>query len=98
MDHSRHTRLTDLEMTESNIMHAAVYGLDDSKIGTVSHVHGYGPDRQIIIDVGGFLGIGSKSVALSFSQLDFMRDEDGDVHAVTSFTKDQLKALPEHHH
>jgi hypothetical protein len=25
-----------------------------------------------------------------------MRDEDGDVHAVTSWTKDQLKEMPEH--
>ncbi|MBB4351173.1 hypothetical protein GGE35_004717 [Rhizobium cellulosilyticum] len=27
-----------------------------------------------------------------------MRDEDGDVHAVTAWTKDQLKEMPEHHH
>ncbi|MBB4442946.1 hypothetical protein M2310_006407 [Rhizobium leguminosarum] len=25
-----------------------------------------------------------------------MRDEDGDVHAVTSWTKDDLKQMPEH--
>jgi hypothetical protein len=25
-----------------------------------------------------------------------MRDEDGDVHAVTSWTEDELKAMPEH--
>jgi hypothetical protein len=35
-------------------------------------------------------------VAVTASQLDFMRDEDGDVHAVTNWTKDQLKAMPEH--
>ena len=46
--------------------------------------------------MGGFLGIGAKPVAVSASQLEFMRDEDGDVHAVTSWTKDQLKAMPEH--
>jgi hypothetical protein len=27
---------------------------------------------------------------------DFMRDEDGDVHAVTSWTKDELKQMREH--
>ncbi|TIO63266.1 MAG: PRC-barrel domain containing protein, partial [Mesorhizobium sp.] len=31
------------------------------------------------------------------NQLDFMRDEDGDVHAVTRWTKDQLKSMPKHH-
>jgi hypothetical protein len=35
-------------------------------------------------------------VAVSATDLDFMRDEDGDVHAVTSWTKDQLKDMPEH--
>ena len=48
------------------------------------------------MDVGGFLGIGSKRIAVSASDLRFMRDEDGDVHAVTTWTKDQLKAMPEH--
>jgi hypothetical protein len=31
------------------------------------------------------------------SELDLMRDEDGTVHAVTTWTKDQLKQMPEHH-
>jgi hypothetical protein len=26
-----------------------------------------------------------------------MRDEDGNVHALTTWTKDQLKQMPEHH-
>ena len=30
--------------------------------------------------------------------LEFMRDESGDVHAVTTWTKDALEAMPEHHH
>jgi hypothetical protein len=30
--------------------------------------------------------------------LNFMRDAEGDVHATTSWTKEQIKALPEHHH
>ena len=51
---------------------------------------------QVIIDVGGFLGIGAKPVAVAASDLDFMRDEDGDVHAVTTWTKEQLKEMPEH--
>jgi hypothetical protein len=72
---------------------ATIYGPGDEKIGSVDHLHG----NQIIVDVGGFLGIGAKPVALSPTELDFMRDEDGDVHAVTSWTKDQLKDMPEHH-
>ena len=98
MDHSTHTRLVESELTEANLIDAVVYGPDDEKIGTVSHVHGMGAATQVIVDVGGFLGIGAKPVALATNQLSFMRDEDGNVHATTSWTKEQIKALPEHHH
>jgi len=98
MDHSKHIRLESSEMVPSVIEGATIYGADDHKVGTVSHMHGNGSASEIIIDVGGFLGIGAKPVAVHASELDFMRDEDGDVHAVTSWTKDQLKAMPEHHH
>lgn len=98
MDHSTHTRLVDSELTEANLMDAVVYGPNDEKIGTVSHVHGMGAATHVVVDVGGFLGIGAKPVALTTDQLDFMRDEDGGVHATTSWTKEQIKALPEHHH
>jgi hypothetical protein len=93
MDHTNHVRLTPAELTPDILEGATVYGRDDETIGSVDHVHG----SQVVIDVGGFLGIGAKPVAVSASDLDFMRDEDGDVHAVTSWTKDQLKDMPEHH-
>ncbi len=98
MDHSKHTRLSTAELTPQNIEGATIYGADDHKVGSVSHMHGNGVDSQVIIDVGGFLGIGAKPVAVNARDLEFMRDEDGDVHAVTTWTKDQLKAMPEHHH
>lgn len=98
MDHTTHSKLADSELTAANLLGAVVYGADDTKIGTVSHVHGMGAATQVIVDVGGFLGIGAKPVALTTSQLNFMRDEDGDVHATTAWTKEQIKALPEHHH
>lgn len=96
MDHSNHVRLTEAELNSTNLEGATIYGPDDENLGSVSHVHGAGTNAQVIIDVGGFLGIGAKPVAVPASQLDFMRDEDGDVHAVTSWTEDQLKAMPEH--
>ena len=98
MDHSTHTQLVDSDLTENNLLDAVVYGADDVKIGTVSHVHGMGAATHVIVDVGGFLGIGTKSVALTTNQLNFMRDENGDVHATTNWTKEQVKELPEHIH
>ncbi len=96
MDHSTHTQLLAAELNESNLLDAVVYGTNNERIGTVSHVHGMGAATKVIVDVGGFLGLGAKPVALSANQLSFMRDEDGQVHATTSWTKDQIKAMPEH--
>lgn len=62
-------------------------------VGSVDHVP---HTNSVVIDVGGFLGIGAKPVAVPFADLDWMRTKVGDVHAVTSWTKDQLKAMPEH--
>lgn len=98
MDHSKHLRLAVNELSQTTLANAVIYGPGDEKIGTVAHVHGAGQNAQVIIDVGGFLGIGAKPVAVNAREIDFMRDESGTVHAVTSWTKDQLKALPEHHH
>jgi hypothetical protein len=38
----------------------------------------------------------SRDHAFSGPRRVVMRDEDGDVHAVTSWAKDQLKQMPEH--
>jgi transketolase len=96
MDHSNHVRLTEAELSPTVIEGATVYGTGDHKVGTIGHVHGSGVASTVIVDVGGFLGIGTKPVAVPVSDLDFMRDENGDVHAVTTWTKDQLKEMPEH--
>jgi hypothetical protein len=98
INHTLHTALDASEINEAGLMDAIIYGPEDEKIGTVAHVHGKGAATQIIVDVGGFLGIGTKSVVLDANQLNFMRDEDGEVYAVTSWTKAQVKDFPEHHH
>ena len=92
MDHSNHVRLRTDEYTAGVLEGATIYGPGEEKVGSVSHLHG----DQVVVDVGGFLGIGAKPVAMDIAQLDFMRDEDGDVHAVTKWNKDQLTEMPEH--
>lgn len=98
MDHTHHVRLSAEELTSADLEGANIYGPNDEKVGTVSHMHGTGPSAMAIVDVGGFLGIMAKPVALSLNRLEFMRDEDGDIHATTTLTKDEAKALPEHTH
>jgi hypothetical protein len=98
MDHSNHVRLSSAELTPSILEGATIYGADDHKVGKVDHVHGAGAGSAAIVDVGGFLGIGAKPVAIPLGDLQFMRDEQGEVHAVTSWTKDQVEKMPEHRH
>lgn len=96
MDHTTHTKLDTVEYVPDTLTDAVIYGTDDARIGRVSHVHGVGTNSRVIVDVGGFLGIGARSVMLDTATLSFMRDEDGTVHATTTWTKDQFMALPEH--
>ncbi len=98
MDHSKHTLIPPADLTEALVRNAPVYGVNDEKVGTVSHVHGSGAGMQVVLDVGGFLGIGARQVLVSADQLNLMRDEAGKVHGSTTWTKEQLEELPEHHH
>lgn len=97
MEHSKHIRLSEHELTETILVGATIFGPDDERVGHVSHVHGSGKQAKVVMDVGGFLGIGSKPVAILAGDLDFMRDDSNSVHAVSRWSKDELKTMPEHH-
>lgn len=97
MDHSTHTPLSAPELNDENLIGATIYGMDDEKVGSISHLHHTGTTVQAVVDVGGFLGIGARPVLVSLSELNIMRDAHGNIHGQTAWTKDQLKALPEHH-
>lgn len=80
--------------TEQDLIGTTVYGSNDEQIGEISDVvlSQDGKVDAVIVDVGGFLGIGEKPVALGFEKLSFMADEDGDKYLYTPFTKEQLEA------
>ena len=98
MDHSLHPRLLPEELNFHNLEGAKVYDPNDDTVGSISHMHGAGEAAQVVVDVGGFLGIGAKPVALPLPRLDVMRDENGVVHAVTAMSREEVEALPEHKH
>lgn len=85
-------------MTVENLDGARVYDSNDKWVGEISEVL-VTEDGQItdaIVDVGGFLGIGEKSVAVKLADLKIQR-EDGsdDVRIYTAMAKDDLMALSE---
>jgi len=48
-----------------------------------------------VIGVGGFLGIGSKNVAVPFKSLELSRDSDGNDKIAMRFSKDELQQAPD---
>lgn len=87
------------ELTTADLEGATVYGRDDENIGSVSSLE-VGTDGKItdaVIDVGGFLGMGSHSVMMSFDKLTLLRQANGsDVRINLDTTKEELKAMPHH--
>jgi sporulation protein YlmC with PRC-barrel domain len=72
-------------------------GEDAENIGKVSDLV-FSKDGQItavVIGVGGFLGIGEKSVAVDFKSLEFTVAADNTERWVVPTTKDALTAAPE---
>jgi len=70
---------------------------DGTSIGEISEVilKTDGSINGLVVDVGGFLGIGEHPVLLSWDDLRFT-SEANDLSAITSLNKDQLTALPEY--
>jgi len=85
-------------ISSDNVIGATIYSSDDETVGEISEVvlTQDGKIEAVVVDVGGFLGIGAKSVAISFDSLDFRVDESGNVYVYSAFTEDQLQAAAEY--
>ena len=84
------------ELRSEDLVGTTVYGANDENVGEIGDVV-LGADKKveaIIIDVGGFLGVGEKEVAVGMDNLAFMSDENGKRYLYTNFTKEQLDAQP----
>jgi hypothetical protein len=55
-----------------------------------------GQVTDVVLDVGGFLGIGAKSVAIPMDRLTVAQTEGGAVRVWVNMTKEELEALPEY--
>ena len=96
MDHTRHTRLSDAELSDTILTGAMVFGPDNENIGYIAQVQGHGPAARALIDVGGFLGLGAKQVLVPVDEMQFLRDDSSAIHALSRWSKDDLKAMPDH--
>ena len=94
--------LTDMPvdgMSAEDFIGTTVYGANDENVGSIEDVilsSDGSTVEGVIIDVGGFLGIGAKPVAVGMDNLSFMSDADGETYLYTQFTQEQLEAQPEY--
>ncbi|MDR6292434.1 sporulation protein YlmC with PRC-barrel domain [Inquilinus ginsengisoli] len=87
--------LPDSHILGSDLIGASVTNANGDSIGKTSDVLVTKDSKTVdavVIDVGGFLGIGSKSVAIPLEQLTIGARPDQGVK--TAMTKEQLEALP----
>lgn len=83
-------------LSAEDLMGMRVYGANNEDIGSVEDVL-VSPEGEVdgfVIDVGGFLGIGGKEVAVAFANL-FIIEQNGQPAVQTSFSERQLEEQPE---
>lgn len=74
----------------------AVYGSNEERIGEIGDIilSQDGKVDAVLVDVGGFLGIGEKEVAIGMDNLAFMTDGNGSLYLYTDFSKEALENQP----
>ncbi len=55
-----------------------------------------GDARGVLVDIGGFLGLGEHTVALDMSQVRFLTDETGDRFVAVNSTREELENAPKY--
>jgi sporulation protein YlmC with PRC-barrel domain len=100
----RNAVLTDQnDIRASKLIGSSVYNDRDEKVGSVDDVV-LGKDNtaaKVILSVGGFLGMGTKLVAVPCQQLqlgDTKHASSDNKVVITGATKESLKALPDFHY
>jgi ribosomal 30S subunit maturation factor RimM len=85
------------EFRTSKLVGSKVYNNANENIGSIEDIilKSDGAMDEVVLSVGGFLGMGDKYVAVPFSNLKVTRDGSS-VKIVTDGTKESLKAQPDY--
>jgi sporulation protein YlmC with PRC-barrel domain len=85
------------DMSASAVIGAKVRNANKETIGKIDdiYVDKDGNIKTLVISVGGFLGVGAKTVAVKWTEITFGRD-DKSVMLTTSLTKEALDAMPDY--
>ena len=85
------------QLTADELTGTRVYGVGDEDVGEIGDLV-MSPDgarvEGAVLDVGGFLGIGERRVAVTLDEIQFLRGEDGALRAYVDASKEELEAQP----
>jgi len=91
------TTLTDAPLTAEELIGTNAYGPADEHLGAIGDVI-LGTDASavegVIIDFGGFLGIGTKPVAVAIENLRYATDANNNEYLFVNVTREQLDQAP----
>lgn len=93
---------TQVEVTEISsdlLVGQSVFDTSEDSVGTVDDLimDDAGKVTNVIIDFGGFLGMGSSQVSLSYDELTILTNAgNDDVRVYVDATKEQIQSLPQH--
>ncbi|MEQ9813508.1 MAG: PRC-barrel domain-containing protein [Azospirillaceae bacterium] len=90
------TRVETGTIDTDNLIDAEVYSSENVYVGDVGNVvlTADGGVDVVVVDVGGFLGMGEKPVAVGFGEVEIYQDEDGYLYIATPFTEAQFDEVP----
>ena len=86
-------------LTAEELEGTYVYGTNDETVGEVGALvlDDAGKVTAVVINVGGFLGLGEKPVAVTWDELQVLKEADGDDFRIyIDSNKEALEALPEY--
>ncbi|EPX83111.1 PRC-barrel domain protein [Rubellimicrobium thermophilum DSM 16684] len=84
------------DLTSERLTGVTAYDINDERVGTVADLilDDSGQVTHVVVDVGGFLGIGAKPVALDLSQVAILRADGGDeLRVYLPQTREELDAM-----
>jgi len=99
IDRDGYSQVEPTDLTAEDLTGARLYGTNDEDIGEVSELvlADDGSIDKVILDIGGFIGIGEKSIAVQLDELQIMRPDGGnDVRVYIEATQEQLEQQPEY--
>ena len=91
--------LMNADVTSDMLKGTDVYGPNDEEVGEIGDlvIAEDGKVTDVIVDVGGFLGLGEKPVSIAYDSVQILKKTDSDdLRAYVGMTEDQLKELPKY--